>query len=148
MIEPKRKKISGRNGYNHTLDMTNTHLWAKKYKSLMIKSWEMTKERKVSIHNNFWVGKWGHLTQSKLLRVPNSLGAPFFDGGTWKVGWHHEFTFAVLPFFAQISFILLGIFQNFRRNRQKLYFAGSNFRGFGKNLQKNAKINSLKVEKL
>ena len=21
-----------------------------------------------------WVGKWGHLTQSKLLRVPNSLG--------------------------------------------------------------------------
>ena len=39
---------------------------------------EMTKEQKVSIHN-LWVGKWGHLTQSKLLRVPNSLGAP----GKW-----------------------------------------------------------------
>ena len=47
---------------------------------------ETTKEQKVSIHNNSWVGKWGHLTQSKLLRVPNSLGVPFFDRGTWKVG--------------------------------------------------------------
>ena len=52
----------------------------------IIKISEMTKEQKVSIHNNSWVGKWGHLTQSKLLRVPNSLGAPFFVGGTWKVG--------------------------------------------------------------
>ena len=33
-----RKKFSGRNGYDHNLDMTNTHLWAENRKNLMIKS--------------------------------------------------------------------------------------------------------------
>ena len=32
------KKFSGRNGYYHTLDMTNTHIWAKNHKNLIIES--------------------------------------------------------------------------------------------------------------
>ena len=41
---PTGKKFFTRNGYHHSLNMINTHLWAKNHKKLMMKSWEKSKK--------------------------------------------------------------------------------------------------------